>query len=59
MRRCPGGVRGQPLTYCRYVLDNLKFAYPVFITTFHMAFAALGTRILARYTNLLDGLSMV
>lgn len=52
-------MRGQPLTYCRYVLDNLKFAYPVFITTFHMAFAALGTRILARYTNLLDGLSTV
>lgn len=41
------------------MLDNLKFAYPVFITTFHMAFAALGTRILVRYTNLLDGLSTV
>lgn len=43
----------------RVVLDNLKFPHPVFLTTFHMAFAALGTRVLARYTNLLDSLADV
>ncbi|PKI83368.1 hypothetical protein MVES_002569 [Malassezia vespertilionis] len=42
-----------------YVLDNLKYPYPVFLTTFHMAFAAIGTRVLARYTTLLKGLSNV
>lgn len=41
------------------MLDNLKFPFPVFLTTFHMAFAAVGTRILARYTTLLKGLSNV
>ncbi|WFD07358.1 hypothetical protein MVES1_002721 [Malassezia vespertilionis] len=47
------------IVYNKYVLDNLKYPYPVFLTTFHMAFAAIGTRVLARYTTLLKGLSNV
>ncbi|WFD31802.1 hypothetical protein MSPP1_002841 [Malassezia sp. CBS 17886] len=47
------------IVYNKYVLVNLHFPYPVFLTTFHMAFAALGTRLLARYTTLLKGLSSV
>lgn len=47
------------IVYNKYILDNLKFPYPVFLTTFHMAFAAIGTRLLARYTTLLNGLNSV
>lgn len=47
------------IVYNKYLLVNLHFPYPVFLTTFHMAFAAVGTRLLARYTNLLDGLANV
>ena len=47
------------IVYNKYLLVNLKFPYPVFLTTFHMAFAAVGTRVLARYTTLLKGLSSV
>ena len=45
----------------RYVLDpaQLNFPYPVFLTTFHMAFATVGTRMLARFTHLMDGLANV
>lgn len=46
----------------QYILDGktgLNFPYPVFLTTFHMAFSTVGTRVLARYTHLLDGLSSV
>ncbi|MCO5560111.1 hypothetical protein L7F22_013718 [Adiantum nelumboides] len=45
-----------------YVLDDktgLNFQYPVFLTTFHMAFSTVGTRLLARYTHLMDGLANV
>lgn len=38
---------------------GLNFPYPVFITTWHMAFATFGTRLLARFTHLLDGLKDV
>jgi hypothetical protein len=30
-------------------------AYPVLLTTFHLAFATIMTQLLARYTTLLDG----
>jgi hypothetical protein len=32
---------------------------PIFLTTFHLVFATVGTRILARTTHLLDGLANV
>ncbi|SNX85040.1 related to triose phosphate/3-phosphoglycerate/phosphate translocator [Melanopsichium pennsylvanicum] len=49
------------IVYNKFVLDpnQLNFPFPVFLTTFHMAFATVGTRLLARYTHLLDGLANV
>lgn len=51
-------------TLTRYILkpveqNGLGFKYPIFLTCFHMAFATVGTRLLARYTHLLDGLANV
>jgi drug/metabolite transporter (DMT)-like permease len=49
----------RPPATIRYVLDTktgLGFPYPVFLTTFHMALNTVGTRLLARYTHLMDGL---
>lgn len=50
------------IVYNKYILDDktgLGFRFPVFLTTFHMAFSTVGTRLLARYTHLLDGLNNV
>lgn len=47
------------IVYNKYLLVNLNYPFPVFLTTFHMSFAAVGTRLLARYTTLLNGLSSV
>lgn len=47
------------IVYNKYLLDQktgLDFPYPVFLTTFHMALNTVGTRLLARYTCLMDGL---
>ncbi|KAK0553864.1 hypothetical protein OC846_000760 [Tilletia horrida] len=47
------------IVYNKYVLDEkagLNFKYPIFLTTWHMFVATLGTRLLARYTTLLNGL---
>jgi len=43
------------IIYNNYMYNTLKFEYPVFLVTFHLTFAAIGTRILQRTTNLLDG----
>ncbi|KAI5451629.1 hypothetical protein NCC49_001610 [Naganishia albida] len=43
------------ILYNKYVYSNLDFPYPVFLTTYHLAFASLGTRILQRTTTLVDG----
>ncbi|TFK21140.1 TPT-domain-containing protein [Coprinopsis marcescibilis] len=42
------------IIYNNHVYNELKFEYPVFLVTFHLAFAAVGTRILQRTTHLLD-----
>ncbi|KAN0065204.1 hypothetical protein ACQY0O_001701 [Thecaphora frezii] len=49
------------IIYNKFVLDTnqLNFPFPVFLTTFHMAFSTVGTRLLARYTHLMDGLHTV
>ncbi|KAK4055190.1 hypothetical protein OIV83_000470 [Microbotryomycetes sp. JL201] len=39
-----------------YILDKLSFKFPIFLTTFHLVYATIGVRILARTTHLLDGL---
>jgi len=43
------------IIYNNYLYNTLGFKYPVFLVTWHLAFAALGTRVLQRTTNLLDG----
>lgn len=45
------------IIYNKYILSDLNFAYPIWLTTWHLTFATIGTRILARTTNLLTGLS--
>lgn len=43
-----------------FVLISTPDMYsPIFLTTFHLVFATIGTRILARTTHLLDGLQNV
>lgn len=39
-----------------YILNKLQFKFPIFLTTFHLVYATIGVRILARTTKLLDGL---
>jgi len=43
------------IIYNNYLYNTLNFKYPVFLVTFHLTFAAIGTRILQRTTSLLDG----
>ncbi|KAG6811028.1 hypothetical protein H0H92_009298 [Tricholoma furcatifolium] len=42
------------IIYNNYLYNSLDFRYPVFTVTWHLAFAAAGTRILQRTTHLLD-----
>lgn len=43
------------IIYNNYLYNTLNFKFPVFLVTWHLTFAAIGTRILQRTTNLLDG----
>ncbi|KAH7886841.1 TPT-domain-containing protein [Phlebopus sp. FC_14] len=43
------------IMYNNRLYNTLQFRYPVFLVTWHLVFAALGTRLLQRTTNLLDG----
>ncbi|KAG2008261.1 triose phosphate transporter [Coprinopsis cinerea AmutBmut pab1-1] len=43
------------IIYNNYLYNTLNFKYPVFLVTFHLAFAAVGTRVLQRTTHLVDG----
>lgn len=49
------------IIYNKYILDSdsLNFPFPIFLTTWHLVFATIGTRVLARTTRLLDGLHNV
>ena len=47
------------IIYNNYLYNTLNFKYPVFLVTYHLGFAAIGTRVLQRTTNLLDGLKDV
>ncbi|KLT43351.1 triose phosphate/3-phosphoglycerate/phosphate translocator [Cutaneotrichosporon oleaginosum] len=42
-----------------YSVEHLNFPYPIFITSYHLGCAALGTRVLRATTNLMDGLDKV
>ncbi|KAL2170506.1 hypothetical protein VTG60DRAFT_4792 [Thermothelomyces hinnuleus] len=43
------------ILFNKWILSTLGFAYPVLLTTYHLAFASIMTQLLARYTTLLDG----
>ncbi|KAJ8503477.1 hypothetical protein ONZ45_g10834 [Pleurotus djamor] len=43
------------IIYNNHVYNTLNFKYPVFLVTWHLTFAAIGTRVLQRTTPLLDG----
>lgn len=47
------------ILYNNYIYNTIKFKYPVFLVTWHLLFAAIGTRVLQRTTNLLDGVKDV
>ncbi|GAA5891115.1 hypothetical protein JCM6882_006427 [Rhodosporidiobolus microsporus] len=42
-----------------YILRSLRFNYPIFLTTWHLVYATVGTRVLRRFTPLLDDLQNV
>ena len=43
------------ILFNKAVLDQLKFPYPMFLTTWHMFFATIMTQVLSRTTNMLPG----
>jgi len=43
------------ILYNNHMYSKLNFRYPVFLVTFHLTFAAIGTRVLQRTTHLIDG----
>ncbi|EIN08469.1 TPT-domain-containing protein [Punctularia strigosozonata HHB-11173 SS5] len=43
------------IIYNNYIYNTIGFKYPVFLVTWHLTFAAIGTRVLERTTHLLDG----
>lgn len=48
-------VSSSVILFNKWILDTLKFHYPVILTTYHLTFATIMTQLLARYTHLLDG----
>lgn len=42
------------IIFNKYLLDTKKFAFPIVLTTWHLAFATLMTQIMARFTTTLD-----
>ncbi|TIA91752.1 hypothetical protein E3P99_00920 [Wallemia hederae] len=41
------------------ILSSFKFEYPIFLVTFHLTVSTIGTRVLAKFTNLLPDLKDV
>ncbi|KAJ3114515.1 hypothetical protein HK100_001640 [Physocladia obscura] len=52
---CSGSV----ILFNKYILHTLEFPFPIFLTTCHLVFATIATRVLERTTNLLTGLKNV
>ncbi|KAJ3019997.1 UNVERIFIED_CONTAM: hypothetical protein HDU68_010410, partial [Siphonaria sp. JEL0065] len=52
---CSGSV----ILFNKYILHTMEFPYPIFLTTCHLVFASIATRVLERTTDLLKGLSKV
>ncbi|EIW78337.1 TPT-domain-containing protein [Coniophora puteana RWD-64-598 SS2] len=45
------------IIFNNHIYANYDFPYPIFLVTWHLAFAATGTRLLHRFTHLLDGVN--
>eukprot|EP01031_Cornospumella_fuschlensis_P042434 gene42434-51839_t len=43
------------ILFNKAVLDQLKFPYPMFLTTWHMVLATILTQIMSKTTNMLPG----
>ncbi|KAJ3070165.1 hypothetical protein HDU98_006806 [Podochytrium sp. JEL0797] len=52
---CSGSV----ILFNKYILFTLEFPFPIFLTTCHLVFATISTRILRKTTSLLNGLDDV
>ncbi|TPX35295.1 hypothetical protein SmJEL517_g02359 [Synchytrium microbalum] len=53
------GMSSAVILFNKYILYELKFPFPIFLTTCHMVFATIGTRLLHRYTNMMKDLQKV
>ncbi|GAA5995216.1 uncharacterized protein JCM10292_004605 [Rhodotorula paludigena] len=42
-----------------YILRTMQFNYPIALTTWHLVYATIGTRLLRRFTHMLDDLSTI
>jgi len=49
------GLSTSTIFFNRHILVDLHFPYPTTLTTMHLAFQTLATRLLKRYTSLIDG----
>lgn len=49
----------QQILFNKAVLDQMKFPFPMFLTTWHMIFATFLTQIMSRTTNMLPGVKEV
>lgn len=47
------------ILFNKAVLDQMKFPYPMFLTTWHMIFATILTQIMSTATNMLPGVKEV
>ncbi|RSH91246.1 hypothetical protein EHS25_009545 [Saitozyma podzolica] len=47
------------ILYNKYLYTNLNYPYPIFITSYHLGCAAIGTRVLRATTHLMDGLDRI
>ncbi|KAF8440585.1 triose-phosphate transporter family-domain-containing protein [Terfezia claveryi] len=47
------------ILFNKWILHNLEFDFPIFLTTWHLIFATIATRVLAYSTSLLNGLNRV
>ncbi|RPB22526.1 DUF250 domain membrane protein [Terfezia boudieri ATCC MYA-4762] len=47
------------ILFNKWILHSLKFDFPIFLTTWHLIFATIATRVLAYSTSLLNGLNRV
>ncbi|KAJ3063095.1 hypothetical protein HDU99_004988 [Rhizoclosmatium hyalinum] len=52
---CSGSV----ILFNKYILHTLEFPFPIFLTTCHLIFATIATRILQTQTDLLKGLQNI